>query len=76
MRCDAIAFDHQALVRDCGHVTILPMRVAASECRWVCCALPIAEAVFERSVGVRWLKERGIAAGRCLIRELEGETIG
>jgi len=77
IRCDSL-LTTKALVRDCRRVTILPMRVAASELSMgVLRALPIAEAVFERNVGVRWLKERGMSplAG-ALIRELEGETIG
>lgn len=77
VRCDSL-LTTKALVRDCGRVTILPMRVAASELSMgVLRALPIAEAVFERSVGVRWLKERGMSPlADALIRELEGETIG
>jgi len=77
IRCDSL-LTTKALVRDCRRVTILPMRVAASELSMgVLRALPIAEAVFERNVGVRWLKERGMSplAG-ALIRELEGEAIG
>jgi len=76
IRCDSL-LTTKALVRDCRRVTILPMRVAASELSMgVLRALPIAEAAFERNVGVRWLKERGMSplAG-ALIRELEGETI-
>ncbi|NOW48578.1 DNA-binding transcriptional LysR family regulator [Novosphingobium sp. SG751A] len=76
IRCDSL-LTTKALVRDCRRVTILPMRVAASELSMgVLRALPIAEAAFERSVGVRWLKQRGMSplAG-ALIRELEGETI-
>lgn len=61
IRCDSL-LTTKALVRDCGRVTILPMRVAASElANDVLRAIPIAEAQFERSVGVRWLKARGLS---------------
>lgn len=61
IRCDSL-LTTKALLRDCGRVTILPMRVAASELSMgVLRAVPIAEAGFERNVGVRWLKARGLS---------------
>lgn len=61
IRCDSL-LTTKALVRDCGRVTILPIRVAASElANDVLRAIPIVEAQFERSVGVRWLKARGLS---------------
>jgi len=74
IRCDSL-LTTKALVRDTGRVTILPMRVAASELSiGVLRAVRIAEAGFERSVGVRWLKARGLSMpSRQLLAQLESE---
>ena len=62
VRCDSL-LTTKALVRECGRVTILPIEVAASEIAMgVLRAIPIAGAGFERCVGVRWLKARGLSA--------------
>ncbi|RVU04081.1 LysR family transcriptional regulator [Novosphingobium umbonatum] len=77
IRCDSL-LTTKAIVRDTGRVTILPMRVAASELSMgVLRAVRIAEAGFERSVGVRWLKGREPSAlARQLLAHLaEGEAI-
>lgn len=76
IRCDSL-LTTKALVRDTGRVTILPMRVAASELAMgVLRAVPLAEARFERSIGVRWLKERPLSAlSLHLLRELESLSI-
>lgn len=59
VRCDSL-LTTKAIVRDGLRVTILPIRVAASELTaGTLRAIPIAEAATDRSVGVRWLKERG-----------------
>lgn len=61
IRCDSL-LTTKAIVRDCDRVTILPMRVAASELAiGVLRAVTIAEAAFERSIGVRWLRARGMS---------------
>ena len=76
IRCDSL-LTTKALVRDCRRVTILPTRVAASELSMgVLRAVPIAEAGFERSIGVRWLKARGLSPlARQLIAQWEGANI-
>jgi DNA-binding transcriptional LysR family regulator len=72
IRCDSL-LTTKALVRDTGRVTILPMRVAASELSMnVLRAVRIAEARFERSIGVRWLKSRGLSPlAQQLLAQLE-----
>jgi LysR family transcriptional regulator of abg operon len=77
IRCDSL-LTTKAMVRDTGRVTILPMRVAASELSMrVLRAVRIAEAGFERSIGVRWLKARGLSPlARQLLAPLEEESIG
>jgi DNA-binding transcriptional LysR family regulator len=64
VRCDSL-LTTKALVRDCTRVTILPMQVAAANCRWACCAPCPRRGGFERSIGARWLKGRHVADGRC-----------
>jgi len=77
IRCDSL-LTTKALVRDTGRVTILPMRVAASELSiGVLRAVRVDEAGFERSVGVRWLKARGLSVpSQQLLAQLEGEVQG
>jgi len=77
IRCDSL-LTTKAIVRDTGRVTILPMRVAASELSMrVLRAVRIAEAGFERSIGVRWLKARGLSRlAEQLLGQLDGEDIG
>jgi LysR family transcriptional regulator of abg operon len=77
IRCDSL-LTTKALVRDTHRVTILPMRVAASELAMgVLRAVTIHEARFERSIGVRWLASRGLSGlSRKLLAELEAEGIG
>jgi len=59
VRCDSL-LTTKAIVRDGQRVTILPIRVAASElAAGTLRAIPIAEAAADRSVGVRWLRARG-----------------
>jgi len=59
VRCDSL-LTTKAIVRDGQRVTILPIHVAASElAAGTLRAIPIAEAATDRSVGVRWLKQRG-----------------
>ena len=59
VRCDSL-LTTKAIVREASRVTILPIRVAASELSaGTLRAIPIAEAATDRSVGVRWLRARG-----------------
>jgi len=76
IRCDSL-LTTKALVRDTGRVTILPMRVAASELSMkVLRALRITEARFERSIGARWLKSRGLSPlAQQLLAQLEDVSI-
>ena len=76
IRCDSL-LTTKAILRDTTRVTILPMRVAASELSMgVLRAVRIEEAGFERSIGVRWLKARGLSLlARELLARLEPESI-
>eukprot|EP01037_Dinobryon_pediforme_P006410 gene6410-6476_t len=70
VRCDSL-LTTMAIVRDGQRVTILPIRVAAGElAAGHLRAIPIAEAASDRSVGVRWIKARGLSpmASRLLDR--------
>lgn len=61
VRCDSL-LTTKAIVRDGLRATILPIRVAASElAAGSLRAIPIAEAATDRSVGVRWIKSRGLS---------------
>jgi molybdate transport repressor ModE-like protein len=61
VRCDSL-LTTKAIVREALRVTILPIRVASSELTAKTLrAIPIAEAATDRSVGVRWLKARGMS---------------
>ena len=76
IRCDSL-LTTKAILRDTTRVTILPMRVAASELSMgVLRAVRIEEAGFERSIGVRWLKARGLSLlARELLARLAPESI-
>ena len=76
IRCDSL-LTTKAILRDTTRVTILPMRVAASELSMgVLRAVRIEEAGFERSIGARWLKGRGLSLlARELLARLEPESI-
>jgi LysR family transcriptional regulator, regulator of abg operon len=59
IRCDSLLLT-KAIVRDTNYVTILPRQVAASELSIkVLRAIKIAEAQFERTIGVRMLEGNG-----------------
>jgi LysR family transcriptional regulator, regulator of abg operon len=61
VRCDSL-LTTKAIVRDGPRATILPIRVAAAElAAGALRAIPIAEAATDRSVGVRWLRARGLS---------------
>ena len=76
IRCDSL-LTTKAILRDTTRVTILPMRVAASELSMgVLRAVRIEEAGFDRSIGVRWLKARGLSLlARELLARLEPKSI-
>lgn len=61
VRCDSL-LTTKAIVRDGLRATILPIRVASSElAAGTLRAIAIDEAATDRSVGVRWLKSRGLS---------------
>ncbi len=72
IRCDSL-LTTKAIVRDSDRVTILPMAVAAAELSiGVLRAIAIAEAGFERSVGVRMLAMARLSPmAETLLRALE-----
>lgn len=68
IRCDSL-LTTKAIVRHSDRVTILPRTVVAAELTiGVLRAIAICEATFERSVGVRYLAERGLPPlGRAML---------
>jgi LysR family transcriptional regulator of abg operon len=75
VRCDSLLVT-KAIVRDTDYVTILPRQVAAAELATnVLRAIPIAEAQFERSIGVRTLSGLDLPPlATALLEEIGQET--
>ncbi len=71
IRCDSL-LTTKAIVRHSDRVTVLPRTVASAELSiGVLRAITIAEATFERSVGVRYLGTRGLPPlGRAMVEIL------
>lgn len=71
IRCDSL-LTTKAIVRDSDRVTVLPRTVASAELTiGVLRAITIAEATFERSVGVRYLANRGLPPlGKAMVEVL------